>query len=440
MNIEQASSDEGAPLPIINAPSGPSPAQHEAKNPGALVLGADYRGLTIVRSLGRRGIPVWILPEQQRIAAKSRYALKELPLPAGEAAQVAFLLDLAEYYDVSGWVLFATEDRHAALLARHRDTLARKFTVASSPWEMVRAAYDKRSTYQVAQELGVDCPLTCYPRDRAELEHLECAFPVILKPAVKEADNHFTHEKAWRVDDRAAMLAAYDVARTMVDPATIMIQELIPGGGETQFSYGAICRDGRPLSSIVVRRTRQYPVDFGRSSSYVESVEQPVVEQAATRLLAGLGYTGLMEAEFKYDRRNGRFKLLDLNPRAWGWHSIALQEGVDFPYFLWRLALGQPVPEIRVGAGHRWMRVTTDFLAAMHEIRNGRLQMRSYLGSFRKPLEFAVAAKDDPMPFILEVPMLALSRTALRLRHFAHWRSVAPEMAPQLAQRTKARP
>ena len=60
-----------------------------------------------------------------------------------------------------------------------------------------------------------------------------------------------------------------------------MIQELIPGGGETQFSYGAICENGRVLASVVARRTRQYPVDFGRSSSFVETVDAPAVEQAA---------------------------------------------------------------------------------------------------------------------------------------------------------------
>ena len=35
---------------------------------GAVVLGGDYRALTVVRSLGRQAIPVWVLPEQQKIA------------------------------------------------------------------------------------------------------------------------------------------------------------------------------------------------------------------------------------------------------------------------------------------------------------------------------------------------------------------------------------
>jgi len=287
-------------------------------------------------------------------------------------------------------------------------------------------AYDKRSTYRVAESLGVDCPTTYYPRDRREVENLRCSFPVILKPAIKEVVNRFTREKAWPIGDHASLLATYDLACTMLDRDLIMIQELVPGNGESQFSYGAICDNGRSLASIVARRARQYPIDFGRSSSYVESVDVPAVEQAGRRLLASLNYTGLMDAEFKYDARDGRYKLLDLNPRVWGWNTLSRQGGVDFPYFLWRLAQHLPIPEIRVPAGYRWMRLTTDVPAAIREILRGKLSMGSYLRSFRSPLEFAVLASDDPIPFLLEVPMLFLSRSAGRLQEFR-----ATPQAPQ---------
>ncbi len=405
--------------PTETATCNAAPATEEKKISGALVLGGDYRALTVVRSLGRHRIPVWVFPEQQKIATKSRYALKQIPLPRGdEREQVDFLLAVGERYGLGGWLLFPTEDSHAAMLARHQAKLAAGFRLATSPWETVEIAYDKRSTYRVAQKLGVDCPVTHYPRDRREVEILDCSFPVILKPAIKEAVNRFTREKAWPIADRATLLARYDVACTLIDPSLIMIQELIPGGGEAQFSYGAICDNGRALASVVARRARQYPVDFGRSSSFVESVDAPAVEHAARHLLEGLGYTGLMEAEFKYDRRDNRYKLLDLNPRVWGWHTLARPGGVDFPYFVWRLANQLPVPEIRVKAGYRWVRMTTDLPAAVREIFAGRLSVSSYFRSLRAPLEHAVLAADDPLPFLLEVPMLSIARLGQRLQEF----------------------
>src|SRR3989441_10877459 len=113
--------------------------------------------------------------------------------------------------------------------------------------------------------LGIPYPGPHAPASREEAAEIAAPFPAVLKPAVKPTLNAFTRAKAWRVEDRQSLLASYDEACTMVDPSVIMIQELIPGGGEQQFSYAALCMNGRPLAGLVARRTRQYPVDFGRS-------------------------------------------------------------------------------------------------------------------------------------------------------------------------------
>jgi len=413
---------EPSELPSLPSPAyeNGTPNRQAANVVGALVMGGDYRALTVVRSLGRRGIPVWVLPEQQKIAAKSRYATKRHCLPTtSDDGQIAFLLALAEEHHLDGWVVFPTEDKHAALIAKHQRLLSRCFKLATSDWDTVEAACDKRASYRAALKHGVDHPTTFYPCNRREVESRDFAYPVILKPAIKDLINRFTQAKAWRVDSRDELLARYDEACSLLDPGLVMIQELIPGGGEAQFSYGALCEDGRPLASIVARRTRQYPIDFGRSSSFVESVDCAEVEQAGQRLLMGLNYTGLMEVEFKYDRRDGRYKMIDLNPRVWGWHTLATLGGVDFPYFFWHLAQHLPVPEIRVKPGYRWVRMTTDLPAAIHEIRRGTLSFGSYLRSLRSPLGYAVFAVDDPLPFLLEVPFLSLSRSALWLRELS---------------------
>src|SRR5207248_63861 len=160
-----------------------------------------------------------------------------------------------------------------------------------------------------------------------------------------------THAKAWRVDDRGALLARYDEACRIGAADGVMVQEFIPGGGEAQFSFAALCLDGRPLASLTGRRTRQCPMDFGRASTYVETVDEPAVEALARRLLGAMRYTGLVEVEFKRDPRDGRCKVLDINARTWGWHSLGHRAGLDFPYLQWRLIRGEAVPELRARAG-----------------------------------------------------------------------------------------
>ena len=307
---------------------------------------------------------------------------------------------------LTNWALYPGGDTETALIAQHHAELSGLYVLTTPPWIALRSAHDKRLTYRLAAELGIDFPWTHQPRDRADLERLECAFPVILKPAMKEDVNALTAAKAWRVNDRAALLDRYDVACTLVDPALLMVQELVKGGGDTQFSYAALADRGRPVASIVARRTRQWPVDFGRSSTFVETVLNPAVTELGERVIGALNFTGLIEVEFKRDPGSGRYKLLDINPRVWGWHTVGRAAGVDFPVLMWEMLSGRSVGPLVGRPGVRWVHAVPDLAMAVKEIARGRLSPLRYLRSLRPPIEPAVFALDDPLPALIELPMV----------------------------------
>jgi D-aspartate ligase len=410
--------------------------RRRAEVPGALVIGADYRSLGVVRSLGRHGIRVWVLQDDHVLASRSRYAARSLPWPeTGEIERVDYLLGLARTHGLDGWALFPTDDESAALLARNRDALAERYRLSIlANWDTLRWAYDKRLTYRLAGETGIDHPRTYYPRGLADIQRFDGTYPAILKPAIRASLNPFTIAKAWLAPDQATLHARYVDACALVDPSLIMIQELIPGRGEAQFSYAALCRRGEPIASIVARRTRQWPMDFGRASTFVESIDEPEVEEQARRLLAALRFDGIVEIEFKKDARDGRLKLLDVNPRVWGWHTLGRRAGVDFPYLLLRMMTGAAVTARRGRPGIRWVRALTDVPTAFGEIRSGRLSPGAYLSSLRGPIEFAVLAPDDPVPALIELPA-ALALAWRRRRQSDATRETGDPVAPALSLR-----
>jgi len=384
-------------------------ARSRLRDVGALVLDADYRGLAVVRSLGRRKIPVWVLQHgNQLLAAFSRYRRRTLAWPGNAPEEMAdFLLHLAEREDLRDWVLFPTDDGTAAFIAQHHEKLDRHFRLTTPPWDSLKWFYDKRLTYQLADKAGVSRPWTMYPAGPVELAGGDYSFPLILKPAFHGPFNRFTAAKAWRINTKEELLVRYNEAATLVEPGRIMVQELIPGGGESQFSYTALCQSGRPLASLTARRNRQFPMDFGRASTFVETIDDPESADAAARLLRALQYTGIVEVEFKRDPRDGKLKLLDINPRVWGWHSLCGFAGVDYPYLLWLLTIGEQVPQTKAIAGLRWVRMSTDAPTAIREILRGRLSLWDYLRSIRPPLAPVIYSADDPLPGLLEVPLLA---------------------------------
>ncbi len=386
-----------------------APVDWATEAAGAVVLGGDHGSLGVARSLGRRGIPVWFVSDDNLIARYSRFTARSRRWPGpNDPRAVEFLLDLAARHRLEGWVLFPAGDREVKLIAQNHDVLARTFRLWTLPWEVLKLAVDKQLMYGHAASLGIPHPQTYPLRSRHDAATLDCRFPLILKPSAKEGFNAFTQAKAWRVDNRAELAAKYDAAARLVGDDRVVLQELIPGGGETQFSYTGVWNEGAPVASMIARRTRQYPVEFG-TGTYVESIDNDEVERAAAVFLASLDYRGLAEIEFKFDGRDGRYKILDANPRIWTWHALGELAGIDFPLVQWRMAMGEKVAPMRGRPGAAWMYVPKDVVASLQEIVAGRLTVRGYLGSFMQPLALAAWSAADPLPGVVDLP-LALVR------------------------------
>src|SRR5687767_1262066 len=107
---------------------------------GAIVIGRDYGALGVIRSLGRQGIPVWLLEEAPSNASVSRYLRIHRPWPEGEEAQLTCLVNLAEKELLAGWTLFPASDESAALIARHHAALSERFRLTTPPWATLRWA------------------------------------------------------------------------------------------------------------------------------------------------------------------------------------------------------------------------------------------------------------------------------------------------------------
>jgi predicted ATP-grasp superfamily ATP-dependent carboligase len=385
------------------------------KRIGAVVIGGDYQGLGIVRSLGRRGIPVCVVDDEYSIARFSRFATQAVRVSGlrAEDSAVSTLLELGHRLHLDGWVLYPTRDETVAALSRRRSELLESFRVPTPDWQVVRWAWDKRNTYRLAGELGIPTPRTWYPQDAGELEEIDVNPPLAIKPAIKRNFLYATKAKAFRADSRSDLKRLFHEAAALVGPGEVMVQELIPGDGKHQFAYCTFFRDGSVLASMTVCRRRQHPPEFGRASTFVETVAVPEIESMSEQFLRAIGYYGLVELEYKLDSRDGRYKLLDVNARTWGYHSIGWQAGVDFPYLLYADQMGWTVDQCRAQAGVTWVRFVTDLPTALVELWNCRLSWRAYVQSLRTVDVEAVFSRDDFLPAVAEVlliPYLALKR------------------------------
>ena len=383
---------------------------------GAVIVGGDYQGLGIARSLGRHGIPLCVVDDERSITGVSRFTSHRLHVTELRTAGATIeALEVARRrFGLEGWVVYPTRDETVAVIASHREELTRHFRVPTPSWSCIEQAWDKRRTYRLAHELSIPVPRTWYPRAEADLGEVDTSAPLVVKPAIKEHFFYATGAKGWRVSNRAELIEAFRRGTSVVGAdGELLVQEMIPGGGTGQRSYCVFFKNGAAVASMTVCRRRQHPSDLGRSSTFVETIGAPDLVEPSVRFLSHIGYYGLAELEYKVDPRDGEHKLLDVNTRTWGYHSLGPAAGVDFPHLLFQDQLGEPVLSAQAREGVGWVRLTTDVPNAVRDLIQGTLALREYASSLRRVDTEAVFSLRDPLPGLYELallPYLAMRR------------------------------
>jgi D-aspartate ligase len=142
-------------------------------------------------------------------------------------------------------------------------------------------------------------------------------------------------------------------------------------------------------------------------------VELPAIVEPTLRFLREIGYYGLAEVEYKLDPRDGKYKLLDVNARTWGFHALGRPSGVDFCYLLFADQIGEAVVPCHGRPGVGWIRMVTDIPTSVIGMLHGRLNLNSYSTSLWNMGVESVFSQEDVLPSLAEIallPYLAVKR------------------------------
>lgn len=351
------------------------------------------KSLAAVRSLGAKGIPVYAAESTRYTPAGfSKYCAGRLlsPHPIEQPADYAtWLLETAAA--MPGLVLLPMDEASVGHVIAHRGRLAEFAHSLQPDAEPFRRGADKFETVRAARELGMETPLTWMPTSEEELAGIASgeAFPLVIKP------RHSSGSRGIRfVHDAQALVSAYREAAASGLPP--MIQQYIPPGERLDAAV-LLDAEGRLAASFVQREVRHYPADIG-PSTVQESIAMPELAEQAETLLRKLSWRGIAEVEWMRDPRDGRLKLMEINPRYWNSLHLAIQSGVDFPYLHYRLSLGErvtPVTTYRIG------QVTRNLLPGdlLRAITTGvwRGLDPPLLGRGGRPVEDDMLSRRDPM-------------------------------------------
>jgi D-aspartate ligase len=377
----------------------------------------DHMGLDIARSLARRGVTVYGIDSDSKVAGRYSRACHFVQGPDAEgnngADYLQFLVDFGKTL-TSKAVLFPLSDRHALLCSHGRSALSDHYEFVMPEHDTLVKLTTKDGLQTLARQHAIPAPQTFLPRDAGDVEELarSMAYPAILKPT--ESTYWHTEQmtgllrrglldaraKVVLCRDSAELLRAYERIAAIDD--RLVIQEVIPGE-DSRLAYISfyLDRQSKPLAVFAGQKYRVVPPGFG-SASFARSFYDDELSQVALKLLSATSYQGLGGIEFKKDPRDETYKLIEVNTRFGMWDGLGVRCGIDLPYIAYCDALRLPVvPQSDYRTGVTWIDWQRDVRAAIAYWRQGQTTPGQWLRSLRGEKVSAIYSKDDWRPGVV---------------------------------------
>jgi predicted ATP-grasp superfamily ATP-dependent carboligase len=261
---------------------------------------------------------------------------------------------------------------------------------------------NKRELYLLCKRMRVACPESVFPSSiddvREYVEH--ASFPVVMKAAeswlLKEGER--TTSIAWTPEQACSIYRSTERDNRV----RLIFQEYIPPAyGEDWFYHGYRNVRSDCCIGFTGRKLRSYP-PFAGPTTLGKAVANDRLRQQVETFLEAISYSGIMDLDYRFDKRDGQYKLVDFNPRIGAQFRLFEDgAGVDVARALYLDLTERRVPRSRPIVGRTFIAEFNDVAASIGYFRHGGLTVHEWRQSLVGAREFAWFSRDDPLPFLM---------------------------------------
>lgn len=367
----------------------------------ALILGGYVNGLAIINELHACGVrDIVLFDSKKSIAYRSRKVKQSILVPRNPSSLLNAIQALMDTYDRV--ILFPTDDLYLEHLNSIHSQLDLRCILPFNP-DNLMTSLNKSEQYAACQRVGTPFPKSWEVCTREDLAHLETlTFPLLIKPNKRDDINSSVFRSLQLPDARSLDQHLDILARHLDQGIQFLASEIIPGDGSNIFAYACYrTPDGRILNEWTGKKLSQFPNDFGVFAT-ASNQAPDIISTQGRQLVEAMDLHGFLEPEFKFDARDGSYKLMEINLRSMMWNRIGHLSGVNLHYTQYLHALAQDVPRYQQDK-------TSDIRLTYfkHELIN-LLTRRGYAQTFfrnlvHRNIHFSVFDLTDPLPFITDL-------------------------------------
>ena len=371
------------------------------KNHCVLVLGGYVNGYSIIQELYEKRVrDIILFDNSKKLASYSNKIKKFVLINEGPESLRKEIEKLYEEYERI--IVFPSDDLHLENLHAIYNKIS-PFCFLPFNHENLEECLDKYVQYSYCKIFGVPYPQTIEVQRDEDIENIrKIQFPVIIKPKKREDMKTKIFRNLILNDLEEVEKNRKDLERHLDAGISFLASEIIPGDGSCIYAYVAYRnQDGKILNEWTGRKLSQYPNDFGIFSSASNEAPEEVIEQGRI-LLNGMNIKGIAEPEFKYDHRDKKYKLMEINLRSMMWHRMGNLSGVNLQYSQYLDAIGKEVkPQTQIKDKN------IHFVYLKHEMINLAKRKGYYSTFFRNLLKsdethLAVYDIRDIRPFLID--------------------------------------
>lgn len=312
-----------------------------------IVFGGYVNGYGIIRSFANKGIKSILIERKGNKSAStaSRYVEKTYYFSDPDLEKDNFLMEMIELgkkLAPNRGMLFPTHDEYVITLWKNQELLEKYFDFPMSEWNKIRLLINKKELYSVCEDLGIAYPKTKEIKSYEEYKNIidDFMFPIIIKPSIWNSNLIAELGKKVLIFNEKTEALKFVEKVYSKKVGSLLIQEYIEGSLKQMPNITVFCApEGKIKSWSVSIKERQFPPCSGTAT--LTSIISPDLKmcqdtlELTKRIVEHIGFYGVCDAEYMYDVRDGKYKMIEINTRFHMQNYMVCASGVDMVYYIY---------------------------------------------------------------------------------------------------------
>lgn len=235
--------------------------------------------------------------------------------------------DFAANHSNKKIIVISSNETYAQFLVKNRNHFNSNVLFNYPSLDVFNSLINKENFYKTFENSILSFPKTLYVKpDKFEENKIDFMYPIIIKPANVVLYNHTEFEnkkKIYKVNNREELIDTINFIKSSKYNDTLIIQEYIPGDDSYLFDsvvYSGKDGDVKLISFAQIGLQEHNPNMVGNAAVVINGFNSFKFDTSSMvddikKFMNSISYSGFAEFDLKYDERDGKFKVLEINAR-----------------------------------------------------------------------------------------------------------------------------